>query len=418
MRRFIFIVTVFLLVAYSLTSASEHQVQNYIEIAVNNNSQLKSIKNQWQAEVERIDVSTKLPDPKFSFGVFVENVETAVGPQEYKIGLFQKLPWFGKLSTARKIQVHQAEIAWVKYQQAIDELTFQIQELLYKIALNREQLSITKETLVLTGQWSEILRAKYQNSTKSYADIIKVRQEIARQEEAITSLDREYRQLIVSLKSVLEVDILAPVKAEMERQLKEKDLNNMQELALANNPDLQIVRLKKQIAQLMNKRASQNLIPDAGIGVDYILTGDKYQSGGAKVNESGKDPLVFMLSLELPLQWRKIKKNINATEYQQQSAKDMETELQKGILANLENLIISLEDMSGKYKMYTGQIIPMTKESLAIRTAELKTGKTDIYKLIEDQRDLLEYQLKQAEILTNYSITNAKIAKLTGSAVQ
>jgi len=125
-----------------------------------------------------------------------------------------------------------------------------------------------------------------------------------------------------------------------------------------------------------------------------------------------------MLSLDLPLQWRKIRKNINVSEYQQQSAEDLETEIQKQVLAKLENLIISLEDMSGKYKMYTRQIIPMTKESLEIRTAELKAGKTDIYKLIEDQRDLLGYRLKQAEILTNYYVTNAKIAKLTGSAVQ
>jgi hypothetical protein len=59
----------------------------------------------------------------------------------------------------------------------------------------------------------------------------------------------------------------------------------------------------------------------------------------------------------------------------------------------------------------------LTKQSLDIRAAELKTSKTDIYKLIEDQRNLLTYQLKQAEIVTNLHITIAKIKQLTGSTL-
>ena len=42
-----------------------------------------------------------LPDPTVSYGYYFEGVETRVGPQTHRVGVRQRLPWFGKLFVAK-----------------------------------------------------------------------------------------------------------------------------------------------------------------------------------------------------------------------------------------------------------------------------------------------------------------------------
>lgn len=388
----------------------------YFGLAQENNSQIQSANNNWQAEVERIGVVGKLPNPQLSFGYFLKNVETAVGPQEYKIGILQRLPWFGKLSTARKIQVLQAQNNQKMIQKALETLYLEIQTTLYNVYFVEQQKRINTENLALLKQWQNILEIKYQSTVKSYADVIKIQQEIFKLEEVNSSLDKQKEKLRIQLESLTESDIipdeLSPL--EVSSEVAEFSGDSIRKNLHQSNTDLQMIAIQKNIAELMQFRAKQDYIPNAGVGLDYIITGDKYAATGAKVKDSGKDPLVLMFSLELPLQFGKIKKNIKASEYRVSSVQQMQQEKQKNILAKFDQLSLDLEDLKSNFEVYDKKIIPTTKQSLELRTNELKTGKSDIYKLIENQRDLLKYQLKRVKILTDIHITQAKIATLSG----
>lgn len=50
-----------------------------------------------QSGTRRVPQVRALPDPRLSFGFFINEVETRVGPQRAKIGLQQTFPWIGKL---------------------------------------------------------------------------------------------------------------------------------------------------------------------------------------------------------------------------------------------------------------------------------------------------------------------------------
>ncbi|MDD3605166.1 MAG: hypothetical protein PHD86_08265, partial [Kiritimatiellae bacterium] len=77
--------------------AKADDLRDYLAAAARNNPELEAAFNRWKAELERIPQVRALPDPRFNYAYFVEEVETRVGPQKQRLGLSQVFPWFGTL---------------------------------------------------------------------------------------------------------------------------------------------------------------------------------------------------------------------------------------------------------------------------------------------------------------------------------
>ena len=81
---------------------------DYLAYAAAHNPQLQAAFERWRAALEAVAPAKTLPDPKFSYRFFVQEVETRVGPQKQGFGLAQKFPWFGKLDLGGDIAVAKA----------------------------------------------------------------------------------------------------------------------------------------------------------------------------------------------------------------------------------------------------------------------------------------------------------------------
>ena len=81
---------------FSQTTDSNEILEDYIHAGLENNPSLKQAFKQWKSAEAKVGFAKGLPNPTISFGYFLESVETAAGPQETKIGIMQKIPWFGK----------------------------------------------------------------------------------------------------------------------------------------------------------------------------------------------------------------------------------------------------------------------------------------------------------------------------------
>jgi hypothetical protein len=72
-------------------------LSDYLSYAALNNPGLEAAFNRWKASLERIPQVRALPDPRFNYLYYVQEVETRVGPQRHGLGINQVFPWFGKL---------------------------------------------------------------------------------------------------------------------------------------------------------------------------------------------------------------------------------------------------------------------------------------------------------------------------------
>ncbi len=94
---------IILMISSTTLMAFQSDLGIYIQKARENNPSLKRAKTQWQSAEVNIAVAKGLANPTVSVGYFLESVETAAGPQQYKIGLTQKFPFLGKRKLQGKI---------------------------------------------------------------------------------------------------------------------------------------------------------------------------------------------------------------------------------------------------------------------------------------------------------------------------
>ncbi|MEQ9007445.1 MAG: TolC family protein, partial [Ekhidna sp.] len=73
----------YLLIVFYLFSlgAAAQTLEDYFQIAAENNPGLQAKHKAFEAALERIPQANSLQDPTFSFGYFISQVETRFGPQ-------------------------------------------------------------------------------------------------------------------------------------------------------------------------------------------------------------------------------------------------------------------------------------------------------------------------------------------------
>ncbi|MCK5223032.1 MAG: TolC family protein, partial [Candidatus Aminicenantes bacterium] len=106
-------------------------LKGYLNYGAENNPGLKAAFNLWKAELEKVAQVKSLPDPTFNFAYFVREVETKVGPQQMKVGLMQKFPWFGKLKLRGNIFFERSRALKENFERLKLELFYKVKKLYY-----------------------------------------------------------------------------------------------------------------------------------------------------------------------------------------------------------------------------------------------------------------------------------------------
>ena len=168
-----------------------------------NNPELKSLRARWRAEVARAEASDSLPDPRLSAGLYLQEVETRVGPQQYRLGISQSLPWIGKLSL--KQDMAEAEAA-VLYRQVLgrqQELFAAFKRTLARYLYLDYSLTITKEHVALLAELEAQMDARYVTDQVGFADWVRIQVEVERLRDRVVSLRQMKRPIASELNRLL-----------------------------------------------------------------------------------------------------------------------------------------------------------------------------------------------------------------------
>jgi outer membrane protein TolC len=109
------------------------RLNNYLAYAALNNPQLEAAFNRWKAALEMVSQARTLPDPRFNYGYFFQEVETRVRPQEQQVGVSQMFPWFGKLRLQGEAALGGANAAQQQYEAAKLKLFNEVKQAYYEL---------------------------------------------------------------------------------------------------------------------------------------------------------------------------------------------------------------------------------------------------------------------------------------------
>jgi len=385
----------------------------YLRYAALNNAGLKAAFERWKVAIEQIPQAKSLPDPKFTYGYFINEVETRVGPQRQKFGIMQVFPWFGKIEARTDAAAAAAKDAWKLYEAAKLKLFFEVKDAFYEYTYLARAVEIASENLQLIKYFEEVARTKYMAAAAGHPDVIRAQVELARLEDQLRALEDLREPIVARLNAVLNRRSFEMLPWPQREKIRAVEVNRQQIIAMlrAGNPELQALDFELEGAKSRVELAKKKFYPDIGVGVDWVQTDGAL---GAGVRDSGQDPVILMFTMNLPI-WRdsytaaelQAKANLRKTSQQK-------IEVENTTIARAEQVLYDFEDSDRKIKLYGDVLIPKAGELLEASETAYKAGTVDFLSLIDAQRTLLKFQLLYERVATNNRQKLAELEMLAG----
>ena len=383
-----------------------------IRHANSNNAGLKAAYESWQAKLLRIPQVTALPDPKLSYGHFIRSVETRVGPQNQKFGIAQVFPWFGKLRLRGEHAAQEAEVAFQQLEAKRRRLSYEIRDAYHEYAYLHQAIQIVDENIGQLKQLEGVAQVKFKGGG-SYLGVVKAQVELGKLTDRKASLVDLLDPVRARLNASLNREANAPLPQPMVSPAPALEADDAQLLAhaTASNPSLKGIAATIARETTSVKLARKNFNPDVTLGIDYIQTGDAVAAGTAG---NSKDPIIAMLSINLPLWRNRLRAGVKEAEAREQVATARLADVNHRLAANLKFALFGYRDAERKIALYRKNLVPQAKSALTIALKSYENGTADFLETVDAQRLLFEFQLQSERSAADREQRLAEIDMIVG----
>lgn len=395
-------------------------LQQYVAYALRNHPQLRADYEEWRAATYRPDAAYDWPNPRLTYGYFIQSVETRVGPQRHRIGLMQPIPWPGKLDAMRDAARADTEIGERRYAASMLEVRREAAEIYWSIWAIDRQMAIQKEQIQIAETLAGSLRGRVETGRASLADMNQVELTISRMHDMVSRLAQKKRALEARLASALglaesTVEGL-PVRAEPPATAPIDEARIQEWRArVAVHPSLESVSAMGEKKRLMAESATAQKYPDFALGVDYIETGDALNPD---MEDSGKDPVIAMITVELPIFSSSESAEVDAFEAEARSLESKREAMRQKMVARVTALASVINETHRRVELYTNTLIPQAEAAYTSVQSAYEVGQNQIASVLLALRDLLELESALVEARATHARARVDIEALISAPIQ
>jgi len=369
----------------------ESTLDDYLAYAALNNPRLQAAFEQWKAAVQRVPQAKALPDPRFTFSYFIEEVETRVGPQRRTLAITQTFPWLGKLKSRGDAAARAADTAEEQYAAAGFDLFNRVKQAYYEYYYLGRAVKTAEENVQLLTYLQEVALTAYASGTGSHGDVIKAQVELGKAEDLLRSLRDKRRPVMARLNAELnrQPDAVLPWPQVIDD---DRAIFTDEQLFtwLQESPRLKAADFAAQSRRAQWTLAKKQAIPDLTLGVKVIDTDPARMPG---IADSGKDPVVATFSVNLPLWFGKYRAEAKEKNARYQAALHQRSDLENKLKAQVEAALYGFRDARRKIDLYGESLVPKAELHFEVTQRGFTVGKASFLDLIDAQRTLLEFQL-------------------------
>ncbi len=357
-----------------------------------------------------------LPDPRLTYGYYIQEIETRVGPQEHRVGLSQMFPWYGKRRLRGEAAEAEALAAEQEYQAVKWKLFYRVKEAYHEYHYLGRAIAITEDNLRLLQHLESVARAKHRAGAP-LSGVIKAQVELGVLDDRLRALRALQEPVVARLNAALNRPAAAvlpwPKETVPLEQVALSDNNLLRWLA-ETNPSLRALAARQQRSEKHLALARKQFYPDITLGVDYIETGDALMAGTA---DSGKDPVIGMVSINLPI-WRgRLRAGVDEALARRGAAERATVQQANELEAELKMVLYRYRDALRKINLYAGALLPQAEQSLEVTQQAYEAGAVDFLELIDAQRLLLQFQLDYERARADHHQRHAELEMLVGREI-
>lgn len=388
-------------------------LNDYLAYAALNNPQLEAAFNRWKAALEMVSQARTLPDPRFNYGYFIQEVETRVGPQEQRVGLSQMFPWFGKLRLRGAAALEGANAMQQQYEAAKLKLFDEVKQAYYELYYVGRAVGVATENVELLKLLEEMARSKYESGTAEHGDVIKAQVELDKLRDRLRTLQDFKHPLVARLNATLNrpAESTLPFPTNNSPGVLQSGTSQLLEQLKSSNPELQSLDFLAEKDKASIALAKKEFYPDVTLGVDYVQTGEARMAG---VSDSGKDPVMVGFSVNIPLWWGKYRAGVREAESRYAATQQDRQDRANRLSTDLRLALFKYQDAERKIALYRDALIPKADQNLKVIQRSFEAGKSDFLSLIDAERVLLEFQLTYERAVADREQGLATVEKLAG----
>lgn len=391
-----------LIISLNLSSQS---LEDYVEIARKNNSELKVKNAEFELAKEQVNEVGNFENTNLSLGAFALTPETRVGSQLLKIGASQKLPWFGEFSAKKNVIKTIAHLKQFDIELSDRDLAFNVKKSYYELYKQNAITKVFKTNKQILKTYENMALAALSNNKATMSDVLSIRvqknelqSKIFQNTNSIAILSSNFNKLLQHNESnTLNVaDSLNALGILISNKTinKHPSLNKISEMGLVYKAQEKLIDIDKK--------------PKITIGLDYILV-DGYND--INPNQNGKDILMPKIALGIPIFNKKHKSQYKQLFLKQEILKDKIKNQKNNLDMALDNAVLELDN--------TLLIVTAAQKNKAeiqrainVDLKAYETGILDYDKILSLQLQKIKYQLLEIEATKNAFIAKSKVAYL------
>lgn len=386
---------------------------SFLEELDANNPALRSARQALSAAEFGEDLGRALPDPRVSMGVFVDEIETRLGPQELRLGVQQTVPWVGKRPLRTEIAREQAERRRFDVEALRLELFESFVAKYAEAYVLTHEIDLTREHRALLEETERVLVSRYEVGQGSYGQVLQIQVEIDRVTDRLTALQDRIEPLNGRLNALLGRDIHGPI--EFPQQLPHWTIEQTEGesgVAAGDNPTLNGLDAAIRGRKLEVELEDLNRFPDPTVGLEWVRIGNT----DLPVEDAGRDAWLVKLGFYVPLWGGKNRARVAQAKAHQMAAIWAREDEARRLAADCAQVVFEIEDRERKITLFDESLIPKAREALDVFLIGLESGEATYRDVLDAETQLLELQIDRVRMEAMRLALAAKLDRLLGRA--
>jgi cobalt-zinc-cadmium efflux system outer membrane protein len=338
------------------------------------------------------------------------------------LGIYQEFEIAGKRPARIASARLATSISRSDFENARRILVFSLRQAFVAALLAKSDLDFARENLTNYQKVVDLNRLRLQEGEISRADFLKVELLTLQFETDVDDAVLALKTAKASLRALVGLSNL-PLEFEIVGDLRavplDKDLSDLQQLALSNRPDLKSAETGLEKAEADLRLANANRWPNPTIGASFLHTGNEiggpswfqpFYPKGTASNAMG----MALASVAIPI-FNRNQGEVARAKSEQLRADFLIQAARNQILQDVEIAYASFESSRMRVRLYEQQYLSRAKESLDIQDFSYRSGAASILDFLDAERTYRAAQLAYRQQLAAYLTNLAQLEAAVGA---
>ncbi|MGD2064247.1 MAG: TolC family protein [Nitrospirota bacterium] len=396
----------------TVASVEAAGLDDLVATALRDNPQVHAAREAWAASRQVPAQVGAFADPQAGVAWYLSPVETRVGPQEARLFLSQKLPFWGKRGLRADAAERVADGMGAMVRDVELAVVTDVKARYYDLAYVAEAVRVTEADRALVADIVESALAHYRAGHGQQRDVLRAQVALSRDTDRLLDLKEQRATLEARLNRLLGRAEGSPLgDAALPDEL--PVLPTMAELVTemeAARPGLLALEQQVEAHHAGLSLAHKAFYPDLTVRADYTIT----DTGPLPVSDNGEDSYWVTLGINVPI-WRgRLRAGVAEAERRLAVAEAAyRDELDRG-REEVADLRFRLATSLNQVALFDTGLVPQAEQALRATMDAYRTGQARFLDLLDAERDWLELRIAAFRARADLFQQQARLERAVG----